>query len=160
MKTFVRVVILLIFSVTVACGKTKETYVLESPAITFAFKFQGYVVDNGDGHWIYYLNGDSNGIPIRHDEDLMVPDNLFICPPEMQVDAQKGKINYSLSIHAEAKYPNRMANEWTMLAAMYPSAKPSDKSNGGRMASIRRIARTNDRFLIIGEGASTIALVS
>lgn len=68
----------------------------------------------------------------------------------------------SLTIRMEkylASAPNRMANEWTLLGAMYPSATKGDKSNGGRMGCIRRIARTNDKFLIVGEGASTIALI-
>jgi len=61
--------------------------------------------------------------------------------------------------HFLASMPNRMANEWTLLGAMYPSAAKSDKGNGGRMGCIRRIARSNDKFAIVGEGASTIALI-
>lgn len=55
--------------------------------------------------------------------------------------------------------PNQMANEWTLLGAMYPEARPGDKANGGRMGCIRRIARKSDKFIITGEGASTIALI-
>lgn len=55
--------------------------------------------------------------------------------------------------------PNQMANEWMLLGAMYPDAVMGDKGNGGRMGCIRRIARSNDKFAIIGEGASTIALI-
>lgn len=55
--------------------------------------------------------------------------------------------------------PNKMANEWTLLGAMYPQATVGDKSNGGRMGCIRRIARNNSKFIIIGPAASVIALV-
>lgn len=55
--------------------------------------------------------------------------------------------------------PNQMANEWALLGAMYPGAALGDKANGGRMGCIRRIARKSDKFLITGEGASTIVLI-
>jgi hypothetical protein len=54
--------------------------------------------------------------------------------------------------------PNGMADEWTLLKNIYPSSYPGDKSNGGRMGCIRRIARNDARFMILGAGASTIAL--
>lgn len=54
--------------------------------------------------------------------------------------------------------PNGMADEWTLLKNIYPSSHPGDKSNGGRMGCIRRIARNDARFIILGPGASTIAL--
>lgn len=58
-----------------------------------------------------------------------------------------------------ASAPNKMANEWTLLGAMYPQATFGDKANGGRMGCIRRIARNNSNFMIVGQGASDIAYV-
>lgn len=104
MRNILRFLLLLIVSVTVACGKTKEEHVFENATFTIPFKFKGYVVDNGEGRWVYFLNGDSDGIEIRHDAALMIPDNLIVCPVEMEVEAQKVKIKYSLPIDSEAIY--------------------------------------------------------
>lgn len=54
--------------------------------------------------------------------------------------------------------PNGFATDWTIMLALYPEAKMGDRSNGIRIANIRRLARNNEGFHILSNDANVIAL--
>lgn len=54
--------------------------------------------------------------------------------------------------------PNGIASDWSIMVALYPEAKMGDKSNGIRIANIRKLARKNEGFHILSNDADMIAL--
>lgn len=56
--------------------------------------------------------------------------------------------------------PNGMATDWEILCALYPNAKQGDKSNGARMANIRKLARNKNDLHILSNDADMIALTT
>ena len=54
--------------------------------------------------------------------------------------------------------PNGFATDWSIMFALYLEAKMGDRSNGIRIANIRRLARKNEGFHILSNDADMIAL--
>lgn len=54
--------------------------------------------------------------------------------------------------------PNSMATDWEIMAGLYHPIAQGDCRNGGRISSIRKIARKDDRFQIVRGDSRVIAL--
>lgn len=51
-----------------------------------------------------------------------------------------------------------MDSDWNILFAVFPKARYGDKSNGGRIVSIRKESRKKEVFFILPVEADIIAL--
>lgn len=90
------------------CSKS-TTHELSNVDFNIEFTFEGYAVDNG-GEWVYFLKGESNGIPVRGDAPLIEASNIFGCPTTMHVESRKGAVRYFLDSGADSEY-SREASE-------------------------------------------------
>lgn len=114
MTLFSKILVLISLMAIASCKPHSKTYELHSAGFNASFSFEGYVVDNGYGKWVYFLDGDSNGLEIRHDAPLMEHGDLFSCPSGIKVEVINDLIRYSLSEGAEAQY-NRQKSESCVL---------------------------------------------